>query len=285
MTENFETEVSADTVSSRIMRSAKLLSAFFEHKLQTSLELLTEPPMENAIDGMQFDLRLSTIGIWGIRSGAPLSEKCQSEISASFHGLLGAMDDLEVRRDGLIRLEERLQAAMSELPSNVIPLRRPTGAPFKGISSIRDKRWMLKLDCLIESPDPDDIQKMALELHSQSQRVGFLEYSNLDRTTRLNLSEMLQLGSVTLFIPNILDLFLDEQRVLVEIVQQNSAFRPLLMVGAPIPYSELRSDPQINLELLALLSRAYIKLSRPFAEYKEQGLIHYFLDSLSQNPT
>jgi hypothetical protein len=34
-----------------------------------------------------------------------------------------------------------------------------------------------------------------------------------------------------------------------------------------------------------LLSRAYIKLTRPFAEYKEQGLIHYFLDSLSENPT
>ena len=33
------------------------------------------------------------------------------------------------------------------------------------------------------------------------------------------------------------------------------------------------------------LSRAYIKLTRPFREYKDQGLIHYFLDSLSQNPT
>lgn len=281
MIENFETGVS----SSRIMRSAKLLSAFFEHKLQTQLELLTEAPAEPVIEGMQFDLRLASIGIWGIRSGIPLGEKLQSEISATFHGLLGAMDDMEVARDALIRLEDRLQAAMSDLPSNVIPLRRPTGAPFKGISSVRDKRWILRLDCLIESPDPEDIHKMALELHSQSQRVGFLEYSSLDRTTRLNLSELLQLGSVTLFVPNILDLFLDEQRVLVDLVQQNSTFRPLLMVGAPIPYSDLRSEPQINLDLLALLSRAYIKLSRPFAEYKEQGLIHYFLDSLSQNPT
>lgn len=277
MLENFETEAPRG----RLLRSARVLRAYFEHRLNLKLELLTEAPTGPLDAGMQFDTRISQLGVWGLRSNAPIAEKQQSEISATFHGVLGALDNLEDRRRELVFIQERLTLVPDELPSNVIPLRRslaPKAGPF---SSVRDKRWHLRLDCLIESSDTSEIHKMAFELHSQSERYAFVEYKDLDRNCRLNLSEMQELGVVSIFIPSILDLTGEEQRVLRELMQTDSSHRPLLMVGANVPYSDLRAEPTIDLEFLVLLSRAYIKLTRPFREYKEQGLIHFFLDSLS----
>lgn len=271
----------------RLLRSARILRAYFEHKLKLSLELLTEAPQDPMDSGLQFDLQLSSVGIWGLRSSAPLPQKTQSEIAASFHGLLGAMNHVDDRREELARLQDKLETSMLEaqLPSNVIPMRRALTARGRPFAAVNDKRWILRLDCLIESPHISEIHKMAFELHSQSQRYAFMEYRDLDKSCRKNLSELLQLGAVSLFVPSILDLTMAEQQVLRQLVQQDTLQRPLLMVGANMPYSNLRAEPAIHLEFLVLLSRAYIKLTRPFTEYKDKGLIHYFLDSLSQNPT
>lgn len=271
----------------RVLRSARVLKAFFEHKLKLRLELLTEaPPADTLVNGMQFDMQIGGWGLWGLRSSAPLNEKTQSEISAAFHGLLGGMDELEKRSYELSILEARYRAALEDLPSNVIPLRRPTPpASPRVFFSARDRRWILKQDCLIESLSNEDIQKMALELHSNSQRVAFVHYQDLERNIRLNLSELINVGEVSLFVPSILDLSKEEQEILRAMIELDPDERPLIMAGANLTYSELRTEPAIDLKFLLLLSRAYIKLTRPFAEYKEQGLIHYFLDSLAQNPS
>ena len=270
----------------RLIRSARVLKAYFEHKLKLKLELLTEAPAETLIDGMQFDLQIGGWGIWGLRSSGPLPEKTQSEISAAFHGLLGGLDVMEKRAHDLSVLEAKYRTALEDLPSNVIPLRRPAPAPRPRVFySARDRRWILKQDCLIESKSADDIQKMALELHSHSQRVAFVHYNDLEQNVRLNLSELINVGEVTLFVPNIVELKKPEQEVLRKMIETDPDERPLVIAGANMNYSELRTEPAIDLQFLLLLSRAYIKLTRPFSEYKEQGLIHYFLDSLAQNPS
>lgn len=271
--------------ASRVMRSARVLKAYYEHKLQLSLELLSEAPSEPLNEGIQFDLSVNSFGIWGLRSSAPLSDKVQSEISASFHSLLGSIDSLEKRRFDLTRLHEKYEAISGDLPSNVIPLRRIRPAGPGVFAKPGAKKWIVRQDCLIESSAGGDIHKMALELHSHSKRYIFLDYKDLGRETRLNLSELLQLGRVTLFVENILHLKIEEQEILKTLVSLESEERPLLMVGAHMAYSELRAEPAIHLEFLLLLSRAYIKLTRPFAEYRDKGLIHYFLDSLAQNPS
>src|ERR1019366_5368727 len=126
--------------ASRVMRSARVLKAYFEHKLNLSLELLTEAPSEPLAEGVQFDLQIGSWGIWGLRSSGPLSDKTQSDISASFHGLLGAMDSMEKRQHDLILLEDKYRAATADLPSNVIPLRRPRPLKSTNFSAGRDKR-------------------------------------------------------------------------------------------------------------------------------------------------
>jgi hypothetical protein len=269
---------------SRVMRSARVLTAYYEHKLKLSLEILSEAPKEPVDEGVQFDMLVGSWGIWGLRSSRPLGEKVQSEISASFHSLLSAMDSMEKKQFDLQRLQEKYEAATADLPSNVIPIRRMRPA-LTNAGAFGDKRWLVKQDCLIESKDILDIHKMALELHSHSKRYVFLDYRDLDRSTQLNLSELLQLGRITLFVANIMDLKMEEQETLFELAAQEPSNRPLLMVGANMSYSALRTEPAIHLDFLLLLSRAYIKLTRPFSEYRDKGLIHYFLDSLAQNPS
>src|SRR5262249_4569046 len=158
----------------------------------------------------------------------------------------------------------------------VIPFRAPrtVHAPMF-FSTTREKRWALRMDCLIESQVASDIHKMAFELHSRSRRFAFVQYADLDRTSRLNLSELIAMGEVSLFVPDILQLAIDEQKVLAQLAVLESEGRPLLMVGARRAYSDLRAEAAIFLEFLMLLARAYIKMTRPFSEYKENGLIHY----------
>jgi hypothetical protein len=272
---------------SRAMRSARVLKAYFEHKLKLTLELLTDAPQEPLKEGMQFDLQVGSWGIWGLKSSGPLSEKVQSEISASFHSLLGAIDSSEKRQFDLSRLQEKYEMTIASLPTNVIPLHRTRSAtqPPAYSPTPRRKNWILKQDCLLESRNLADVHKMALELHEYSQRPIFVNYHDLDKETRLNLSELSGIGVVNLFVPNILDLSKDEQEVLWQMGISKIGNRPLLMVGASLSYSELRSEPAIHLEFILHLSRAYIKLTRPFTEYRDKGLIHYFLDSLAQSPS
>lgn len=234
------------------MRSAEELKAYFEEKLKST----------NLHD-----------------------ERAQS-VRDALESLLISAREMESKRDSLSRLESRVSLVQEEVPSNVIPLRRPpTVRRPNAFTDVNDKRWILRLDCLIESAHISEIHKMAMELHSHSRRYAFIELRDIDKRSRTSLPDLLAMGAISLFVPSILDLTAAEQETLRQLMDVESLQRPLLMVGSTLPFSQLRTEAGINIEFLSLLSRAYIKLTRPFTEYKEQGLIHYFLDSLSESPT
>jgi hypothetical protein len=267
----------------RLQRVARALKAFFEKRFGMQIDFLTEAPKEPREGDLKFAWALSQAGIWGLRPERALSDSDRNEITGSIKTMLGAIDEMRAHCEDLARLESRLEAAMSEAPSNVIPLRRPQ-EPSMGNFRPR-RRWTLRLDCLIEGTDEFEIHKMASELHDQSSRHAFLNYRELGASKRLIPSELLELGAITLFVPDILETTRSEQQILKYIASLDTEERPLLMVGSVQPYSRLIDDTRVDPELLTYLVRAYIKLTRPFNEYKEQGLIQYFLDSLSENPS
>lgn len=271
----------------RMLKSARALVAYFEHKLDTSLELLSEPPAEPGDGDVQFSLSVSHYGIWGLRSPHALAHEDQAEIYRTFQSVLGGISSMEQQRDDLERTHCKLEQSQEEMPSNVIPLRRVSGpllsVPRPGQSD--DRRWVLKQDCLIESKYISEIHKMAMELHVHSGRYAFVEYRDLDKAQRASIPELLSLGGISLFVPDFIHLTMDEQSVLKDLIAMDALQRPLLMVGTTLPFAELRSVPGVHLEFLTNLARAYIKLSKPFSEYKQQGLIHYFLDTLAESPT
>lgn len=269
---------------SRLTDAAKTLLAYFERKWKTSLQLITEEPTVLNEDDIRFGMELSYNGLWGVHPMRPLEQASQLEITETFMSVFGGLADMKQKRDELIRLEAKLEQSLEELPGNVIALRKIAERTGKRTTG-EEKRWMLRLDCLIESRHVSEIHKMAIELHSQSFRYAFVEYRDLDRSQRMQLTELLKMGAISLFVRDILELSATEQKVLRSLAELDTIQRPLLMVGTTLTFADLRREPSIDVEFLALLSRAYLKLTRPFSEYKDQGLIHYFLDSLSQNPT
>lgn len=263
----------------RVQRSAKALKAFFEQKLNTSLELLVQAPEQIGRGDVQFSRTMSQFGLWGVRSEEPLGSMEASEIYETFHTILDAMARLEANRQD----DRRIELNAEDLPANVLHFRRPLRLTRP--EPAQEKRWILKLDCLIESKYVSEVHKMAIELHSHSARYAFLEYRDVDVDQRKNPEALLAMGAISLFVPDLLLLSLSEQAALRTLMEVDTLNRPLLMVGTNLPFAELRRVAGVDLDFLALLSRAYIKLTRPFSEYKEQGLIHYFLDSLSQDPS
>lgn len=282
MMKNFGSNHSRDG----LVKSARVLRAYFEHKYRVPLELLLHAPLDLSGHLIPFGPDLRMTGMWGLRSTEKLGLDQEDEVLETFKLILGSLDGLHTYHRELGHLQSRLEMnSFEQMPSNVIPLRRDSLNQPSPVSLVEDRRWILRLDCLIESKHISEIHKMALELHSHGSRYAFIEYRDLSKACRASTQELLSLGAISLFIPNILDLRLDEQAVLKTISETATINRPLLMVGTTAPFSSLRGEPGVDLEFLLVLSRAYIKLTRPFSEYKDQGLIHYFLDSLSENPS
>ena len=113
---------------------------------------------------------------------------------------------------------------------------------------------------MIEASDSREIHKLAFEIHSRGQRRIFLPYKDLDETTRFCFTSLLNLGQVTLFVPDILALVDEEQRALATLVDFYWDIRPLIVVGTRRPIAELRAHPGVNPELLKALARAHIQL-------------------------
>ncbi len=272
---------------SRLLKSVRIIKAFYESKLQAPLELLKEAPADLTERDLAFSGAVTAYGMWGLRSAKPLSNEIRTEMLAMFESVLGGLEELETKRQHLERMQLHLERALNgTTPDNVIAIRRkPLVAHRGGATFETDRRYLLKLDCLIEGKNVEEIHKMAMELHTQGSRMAFLDYTKLEPAQRQSISQLLGMGAITLYIPNLLDVTPLEQEILRHVILQDTLQRPLLMVGTTMSYGDLRGEAKIDSELLVLLSRAYIKLTRPFSEYKEQGLIHYFLDTLSESPT
>lgn len=271
----------------RLLKSVRIIKAYYESKLESPIELLKDAPVEPREGDIPFSGTVTAF-MWGLRPSEPVSKAVYTEIAEMCKSLLGGLDELETKRQQLERMQLHLERALNgTTPDNVISLRRRPSltARMNASGAGTERRMLLKRDCLIEGKSVDEIHKMALELHAQGSRLAFLNFHDLEIHQRHSISQLLGLGSITLFIPDILLLNSYEQEILRHVLLQDSPNRPLMMAGTTLSYSDLRADGRIESELLVLLSRAYIKLTRPFSEYKEQGLIHYFLDSLSESPT
>lgn len=266
-----------------MLTSARILKAYYESKLKMDMELLTEAPVPRLEGDVNFSEAVTGYGIWGFRPSKPISSEVQAEISAMCESILVGLENMEAKRETLERMQQQMERSLNgEMPSNVIALRRrPTPPQPRRGSEI----FILRSDCLIEGGTTAEIHKMAMEIHSRSNRTAFLEFANLDSNQRQSISQLMSLGPLTLFVPNVMELNTFEQEIFRHLIAQDVSQRPLLMIGCPMPYSELIIQKGLDEQFLSLIGRSYIKLTRPFSEYKEQGLIHYFLDSLSSNPT
>lgn len=275
-------ECMRESTSQPILDSVKSLQRFFLRHMNAQLEAVwNTSPKDDSLEYITLN-GVSGIGLNGLKCNRQLSREERSEISETFEVILGGLIHLQERVHDLRRLEAHHVLHLTEEAQNVVPLQKPQNHRGSGQTPRpKDNSWVLKLDCLIESPSHSEIAKMARELHDHSQRMAFVEFRDLEDKFRTYPSEFSGLGMITVFVPDIFSLTRQQQFCLSQVIRQDVAHRPLLMVGTHMPYSLLKSDEHIQQDFLQLISRAYLKLTKTVAHYKSEGLLHYFLDSLT----
>lgn len=187
--------------------------------------------------------------------------------------------DMTDKLDTLTQVERQLTRANEDHGggTNVIPLRRPTGETT-GVRTRSRARLGFALPCLIEASTNEDLKAMAMELHELSGRYAFVYCHDVAWKFAEDLKD---LGPVTLFIPDITALSMDEQLKLLKYLSSSpSVDEPQLITGALKSYSELRAEELVLPDLLHRLSVCFLRMDRPFRDYRRDGVVEFFFGSL-----
>jgi|GEM_PF-1566415 len=207
-----------------------------------------------------------------------LPEEKRTPLRELLLSLLEPAQKMRDHRDSLERLEEKYLVALKE-DQNVVNF-RPLPHKPEAIPKTQ-RRWSLKQPCLIEAATYGELFRMAFELHLKSARSIFLSWHDIDPGSRQKPHVLMELVSCTIFIPDIARISEFEQASILRVLRTPVDDKPLFMAGTHVPYSDLQANSAMNKELLSAISQAYLKLTKPVAQYKREGLIRYFLESLS----
>ena len=131
----------------------------------------------------------------------------------------------------------------------------------------------------LENHNPQTTSRVALHLHEAGQRWAFLNY--MDIRNQLNSTkDIKELGPLSLFIPDILQLSFQEQALVVEFLQDaNSKNEPLILVGCAVPVCNSMVNQLLDQKLLLILKKNKLELDRlprEFSTLKEA--LELFLD-------
>lgn len=190
------------------------------------------------------------------------------------------LDFLEELEHNLSEFAAPVTAAAPVRPNNVIRFRDYQENPFPL------PKWEvnrpLNFSFLIESRNPDDIFKMAHEIHCRSGRFMFLPFHDLSPAALETPEAFKSLGPMTVFIGDITTLTFDQQRALAKFYESSrDKDCPQLVAGTLMNVSELKRSCKVLPELWPYLSVGFLAMTQPFDVYKKENLLEFFYDSLT----
>lgn len=128
--------------------------------------------------------------------------------------------------------------------------------------------------CLIESLLFRDIHKLALEIYDHSNSIIFLQLQDVS-------FDFNNLHRATLFIPDICALNSEQQSKLLKIMLSPDLKNgPHIIGGTTLAYAELKNVDHLHKDFLHKLSAIYIRMTKPFEEYRRLDVLPYIFDSL-----
>lgn len=197
-------------------------------------------------------------------------------------------------------LRNSLDEATTPQRSNVIPINRFKKNAFpltkinplescgtrisetESIASVTPLNTPLNFPFLIESRDPSDIFKMALEIHTHTKRFVFLSINDISPDAFVSSQSIVALGATTIFVPDVELLTPTQQTAIIN--YYNSAREketPQFVVGALNPITQLVFESKLDTALLAVLRIGYLQMNQPFSFYKNQNILEFFYESLT----
>ncbi len=111
------------------------------------------------------------------------------------------------------------------------------------------------------------ILKVAHQIHELENRWGFVPFKNLnvyfDNLSIQSLQEVKKLGSMTIFIPDILELSLRQQMFLAMYQKQvRDGDSPLIIVGSNLHLENLANHPGMSMEFLIALDQVTFEVNK-----------------------
>lgn len=179
----------------------------------------------------------------------------------------------------LTKIEEtldRIQPSNSRDDSNILSLEDARRKKFDLTRPLYAHQTgrNFRAPCLIESLLFRDIHKLALEIHDHSNSIIFLQVHDVN-------FDFSNLHRVTLFIPDICALNSEQQLKLHKIMLSPDIKNgPHIIGGTTLPYAELKNVDHLHKEFLHRLSAIYIRMTKPFEEYRRLDVLPYIFDSL-----
>lgn len=162
---------------------------------------------------------------------------------------------------------ERFKRGRTDQESNAHPLPAP--------------KIYFAVTCFLEGSTQEDRHNLAFELHFASHRIAFIPFTDLEPRVRIDAAELRSLGPMTLFIPEISDLTTRDQIALLNYFRgPRSPQTPHVITSSRVPYAELCRQRKIPAELLENLATSLIRMTKPFDEYVQAGVVPHLYQSL-----
>ncbi len=213
----------------------------------------------------------------------PADQKLCSEISDALSKEILALYE---RYSELLALEKNFAHLIDDLygaEPNVFSLTRfrKLREAAKKIDTEPESKIYFAVSCFIDGKDAEECRKLAFEMHVVSHRMAFLPFTDLHEEVRSKPENLVDMGAITIFIPDVTELTVSEQKGLLEYFKgARSNETPHIMSASSISYAELLKSRVVSTELLEWLGLSVIQMNKPFRTYMNDGLIPFLYHSL-----
>ncbi len=183
------------------------------------------------------------------------------EIFEDLHTLIDStLRDFVIKKELLRRL--KIQESALYPQSNIVPIFRKKEDDNKNIFSLTPHdNDPLKLSLFIHGEDYSKMRDLAVDVHSLMTRNSFVPYSVLD--FKINFfQEMCELGRISVFIPEILDLAEYEVLDITNYLMQNmSPASPFLIISSQKNLKTLEEEQLVPKSLIEILKRFHLEVN------------------------
>jgi hypothetical protein len=208
-----------------------------------------------------------------------LIEKMPETKRSTLRELIQSLLEPSIHLASLKRLEDKYILALQEEQDKVLSIQAANRR--SGPSRPAARRFPLRVPCLIEAQSHGEIFRLAFELHLRSSKSVFLSWRDIDPSSRSKNRSIKELTACTIFIPDVTLVPLTEQKAIADVIADEEEEKPHFMGGTTMTYPRLKQTPGLLEEFIDGMSQAYLKVTKPVSHYKQEGLIRYFIESLT----
>lgn len=205
-----------------------------------------------------------------LKSKNPISDQKIYKIFDLIEILLGYSLFIQTKKE---ELSNKLIQIIINKSTNIIPIKNKRQKQDFKIQNIntyktqKKKRRIkaIKTHVFLEGINQQDMLKAALDLHCISKRYIFIHLESLQSCVKNNPDELMKLGDISIFIPELANLSNQETLSLIDLIRVNPLESPTILSGSLARPHTLQQNNQNRRQLVELLEKNHINIKKPYS--------------------